>query len=130
MSDLYLTHELSILKQEMNDKHLSIKWIEILLPIIYKLIENFELSKYAEVVSCDVRQYIQFKKMFSDEDDIRCDIFNGFACSKNIAHSRMANVIENPKILLLQCPLVFDRNGSKFISLETVRLQVIELGEI
>jgi len=45
-------------------------------------------------------------------------------CSKNIANKAMASRISGPKILLLQCSIIYQRVEGKLLSLEPVIMQV------
>lgn len=50
-------------------------------------------------------------------------LVNGIVCSKNVAHREMALDIENPRILLLQCSIVYQRTEGRLMSLEPVMMQ-------
>lgn len=67
--------------------------------------------------------YIQFKKVTGG---IRsdCKILNGIAFTKNVAHRSMNTRLENPRILLLNCAIVYQRVEGRFTSLEPVMMQV------
>lgn len=70
----------------------------------------------------DIRHYVNFKKV---PDGRRSDssIVCGTVFSKNVVHKDMATTIEKARILLLQCPIVHQREEGKFISIETLLLQ-------
>lgn len=51
-------------------------------------------------------------------------IVSGIVCSKNIANKAMASRISGPKILLLQCSIIYQRVEGKLLSLEPVIMQV------
>lgn len=53
-----------------------------------------------------------------------CCIISGTAFSKNVVHKEMATKIENPRILLLECPIIYQRVEGKYISIESLQLQV------
>ena len=46
--------------------------------------------------------------------------FEGFVCSKNLAHKMMPRNINNPRILVLAFPFEYQRVENQFISIETV----------
>lgn len=70
----------------------------------------------------DIRNYVNFKKV-PDGSRKECCIIGGAVFTKNVVHKEMATTIENPRILLLQCPIVYQRVEGKFISIETLLLQ-------
>ena len=71
----------------------------------------------------DIRKHVKIKTITgSNKQDSR--IYNGVVFTKHVAHRKMRKEIENPKILLLTCPIVFQqRMYQKFISLEKLFLQ-------
>lgn len=83
---------------------------------------NFaDLTHDAEYL--DIRNYIQFKKL-SGGNRSECQLVEGIVCSKNVAHRGMSARVDNPKILLLNCSLVYQRTEGRLMSLEPVILQV------
>lgn len=67
--------------------------------------------------------YLQIKKLEGGERSDSC-IVSGIVCSKNIANKAMASRISGPKILLLQCSIIYQRVEGKLLSLEPVIMQV------
>lgn len=60
-----------------------------------------------------------------------CSIISGVVCSKNVAHRLMRTRIPNPRILLLRCSVVYQRNEGRLLSLEPVMMQEQEyLGHV
>lgn len=51
-------------------------------------------------------------------------LIKGIVFSKNVAHKSMMHRIDNPKILLLRCPLVYQRIEGRLMSLEPILMQV------
>lgn len=70
--------------------------------------------------------YLQIKKIKGGERSDSC-IIHGIVCSKNIANKGMASRITGPKILLLQCSIIYQRVEGKLLSLEPIILQVRKL---
>lgn len=70
----------------------------------------------------NIRQYVHFKKVPSGTRS-DCKLIRGIVFSKNVAHKHMAKTIENPKILLLRCSIVYQRTEGKLMSLEPVLMQ-------
>ena len=71
----------------------------------------------------DIRKHVKIKTITGgNKQDSR--IYNGVVFTKHVAHRKMRKEIENPKILLLTCPIVFQqRMYQKFISFEKLFLQ-------
>lgn len=70
----------------------------------------------------DIRHYVNFKKVPDGSRDECCSI-GGVVFSKNVVHKDMATTIEKARILLLQCPIVYQRVEGKFVRIETLLLQ-------
>ncbi|KAG7205451.1 hypothetical protein KM043_007441 [Ampulex compressa] len=118
----YKQHEDSLIKQLLNKEGLSQTWSEVILPIAHQIIDHVRPDLNHDADDLDIRQYVQIKKCSggSRED---CEIVSGVVCSKNVAHRGMNAMIAHPKILLLQCGLMYQRVEGKLLSLEPVMLQ-------
>lgn len=81
------------------------------------------LDKNHDAIDLDIRHYVQFKIL---SGGLRNDtvLIGGIACSKNVAHKGMSIDIANPKILLLDCSVVYQRTEGRLMSLEPVLMQV------
>lgn len=107
--------------QLLRNEHLDETWSKTLLPICARIVNTLP----PEVIGSDlmdVRNYVNFKKV-PDGSRKECVIVGGVVFTKNVVHKEMATKIENPRILLLQCPIVYQRVEGKFISIETLLLQ-------
>lgn len=56
-------------------------------------------------------------------------IIAGVVCCKNLAHRSMPSRINNPRILLLSCSIVYQRIEGRLMSLEPVMMQVCCIAE-
>lgn len=74
----------------------------------------------------DIRNFVNFKKVPGGQQD-DSTIVGGVVFTKNVVHREMASFIENPRVLLLQCAIVYQRVEGKFVSIETLLLQVCDL---
>lgn len=121
----YKAHEDSLIKQLLSKEGLSQTWSNTILSIAHQIVDHVRPDLHHDADNLDIRQYIQFKKCpGSSRDD--CNIVSGVICSKNVAHRCMNAMIAHPKILLLQCGLMYQRVEGKLISLEPVMLQVYD----
>ena len=119
----YKQHEDSLIKQLLNKEGLSQSWLEVILPIAHQIIDFVRPDLNHNVDDLDIRQYVQIKKCSGGSRD-DCEIVSGVVCTKNVAHRGMNAMIAHPKILLLQCGLMYQRVEGKLLSLEPVMLQV------
>lgn len=102
---------------------LPLSWASVILPLAEKIIE--EVKPDQNIDSFDIRQYVQIKKV---EEASRSDSFvvSGIVHSKNVSHKSMLTTLHNPKILILQCAIVYQRVEGKLLSLEPVIMQETE----
>lgn len=70
----------------------------------------------------NINQFVHLKKVASGSRN-ETKLIRGIVFSKNVAHKHMSKSLENPKILLLQCPIVYQRTEGRFMSLEPVLMQ-------
>lgn len=145
LSETYEQHEQSLMKQLLSLKALSHSWVDVIIPLIQNIISAirpgktvfyilkilrqnitksvFFLDKNHDAVDLDIRHYVQFKILpGSTRKETR--LVGGIVCSKNVAHKGMLTELENPKILLLQCSIVYQRTEGRLMSLEPVLMQV------
>lgn len=122
LSETYEQHELTLLKQLLSVRGLSHSWSDVLLPLVRDIVSIIRPDKNHDAIDLDIRNYVQFKKLTggSKKDTV---LVNGIVCSKHVAHKEMAIDIENPKILLLQCSIVYQRTEGRLMSLEPVLMQ-------
>ncbi|KAK0158635.1 hypothetical protein PV328_009612 [Microctonus aethiopoides] len=122
LSLAYKQHEDSLIKQLLCKENLSQRWSEIILPLAHQLVDQVRPDQNHNADDMDIRQYIQIKKSPGGSRN-DCEIVSGVVCSKNVAHRGMNAMIAHPKILLLQCGLMYQRVEGKLLSLEPVMLQ-------
>ncbi|KYN10309.1 Putative 1-phosphatidylinositol-3-phosphate 5-kinase [Trachymyrmex cornetzi] len=122
LTSAYKAHEDSFIKQLLSKEGLSQTWSNTILSIAHQIIDHVRPDLNHDADNLDIRQYVQFKKCLGDSRD-DCEIVSGIICSKNIAHRGMNAMIAHPKILLLQCGLMYQRVEGKLISLEPVMMQ-------
>lgn len=73
----------------------------------------------------DIRNYVNFKKVPDGSRKDSCTV-RGAVFSKNVVHKGMATSINDARILLLQCPIVYQRVEGKYVTIETLMLQESE----
>lgn len=100
---------------------LDMSWSETLLPICTSITRCLKPETWGDDI-WDIRKYVNLKKM-PGGTRLDSQIIHGVAFSNNVTHKDMVKPIENPKILLLSCPIVYQREG-KYINFEALKLQV------
>lgn len=109
------------LAQLLRNENLDESWSKVLLPICARIVNTLP----PEIIGLDlmdIRNYVNFKKV-PDGARNECCIVCGTVFSKNVVHKDMATTIDNARILLLQCPIVYQRIEGKYVSIETLLLQ-------
>ncbi|XP_014488639.1 PREDICTED: 1-phosphatidylinositol 3-phosphate 5-kinase [Dinoponera quadriceps] len=125
LTSAYKVHEDSLIKQLLSKEGLSQTWSSTILTVAHQIVDHVRPDLNHDADNLDIRQYVQFKKCPGGSRD-DCEIVSGVVCSKNIAHRGMNAMIAHPKILLLQCGLMYQRVEGKLLSLEPVMLQESE----
>lgn len=117
----YCDHEEQLLAQLLRANHLDAEWGKVLQTLCSTAANHFK-PEYCSNDLMDIRNYVNFKKVPGGRPK-DSTIVHGVAFSKNVAHKDMATHVGFPRILLLQCPIVYERIEGKFVTIETVLLQ-------
>ena len=83
-------------------------------PLMVNLALNSVLKVTTEAggyKECDTKRYVRIEKIPGGELD-ECCVLNGVMFNKDITHSKMRRRIENPRVLLLDCPLEYKKGES------------------
>lgn len=107
--------------QLLRNENLDESWAKTLLPICARIVNTLP-PELIGIDQMDIRNYVNFKKV-PDGTRNECCIVGGTVFSKNVVHKDMATTINNARILLLQCPIVYQRIEGKYVSIETLLLQ-------
>lgn len=118
--EAFCDHEDLLLTQLLRHESLDQSWSKILLPICARIANSIR-PELCCIDLMDIRSLVNFKKVTGG---LRTEtkIVGGVVFSKNVVHKDMATFIENPKILLLQCAIVYQRVEGKFVSIESLLL--------
>lgn len=111
----------AVTDQLLRNEGLDESWSKILLPRCARIVNNLPPESIGTDLM-DIRHYVCFKKVPDGARDECCSI-GGVVFSKNVVHKDMATTIEKARILLLQCPIVYQRVEGKFVRIETLLLQ-------
>lgn len=122
LTEAFKQHEQSLLKQLLSMNGLPSCWSDFIIPLAHDLVNSIRPDKNHDAEELDIRQYVQFKKLAGGIRE-NTTIINGIVCSKNVVHKGMSTRMENPKILLLQCSIVYQRTEGRLMSLDPVLMQ-------
>ncbi|GMH68013.1 hypothetical protein TrVE_jg6046 [Triparma verrucosa] len=89
----------------------SSRWSEKLVQMAQKAV----LSVVVDVggrKEVDIKRYAKVEKIPGGEID-DCKVLNGVMFNKDVTHSKMRRRIENPRIMLLDCPLEYKKGESQ-----------------
>ncbi|KAF9960868.1 1-phosphatidylinositol-3-phosphate 5-kinase [Mortierella alpina] len=90
------------------------RWAEVIMKLVRKVSNSIQT-----LGNMDVMQVVKIKKIpgGTAQDTL---YINGVVCTKNLAHKQMSRTIQNPRILILQFALEYQRVENHFISLEPI----------
>lgn len=110
-----------LVNQLLRNENLDLSWSKPLMTICARVAHTIR-PVLCGTDSMDIRNFVTFKKV---PHGLRKEstIIGGVVFTKNVAHKNMATRIEKPKILLLQCAIVYQRIEGKFVSIESLLLQ-------
>lgn len=117
----YCQHEELLLKQLLRIENLDLSWSRILINQCARIAHTIH-PEYCQTESMDVRNFVNIKKV-SNGSKNDCTIIGGVVFSKNVSHKDMKTKIDNPRILLVKCPISYQRVEGKFVTIETLILQ-------
>ena len=70
------------------------------------------VQKRGDYTEVDVKRYVRIEKIPGGEL-ADCVVLDGVMFNKDVTHSKMRRRIENPRILLLDCPLEYKKGESQ-----------------
>ncbi|GBP08738.1 Putative 1-phosphatidylinositol 3-phosphate 5-kinase [Eumeta japonica] len=109
-----------LMRQCLARENLSCGWLDILLPLCQHAADVTTPDVYSNDI--DVRNYVQVKKVPGGTmRDSRW--VPGIILTKNVAHRNMPQELQNPSVLLLDCPIAYQRVEGKLTSLEPLLMQ-------
>jgi len=85
----------------------GLKMVDIAINAVRKVV--VQRGEYKEV---DIKRYVRIEKIPGGELS-ECIVMDGVMFNKDVTHSKMRRRIENPRILLLDCPLEYKKGESQ-----------------
>ena len=89
----------------------SARWGEQMVDMAIRAVRKVVVKRgdYTEV---DIKRYVRIEKIPGGELG-ECSVLDGVMFNKDVTHSKMRRKIENPRILLLDCPLEYKKGESQ-----------------
>jgi hypothetical protein len=103
----------------LRNENLYDKWFDRLFELTKKTISQINPSFKDLKDSMNINEYIKIKTI-PYKDQSLCKVIDGYAFQKNVATKTMNTNIENPKILLLDCGLDYNRNKDNITNFENL----------
>lgn len=120
--EAYCDHEELLLQQMLRNENLDASWSKVLIQQCARIAHTIHPEFCRASISMDVRSFVNIKKVSGGTRN-ECTIFGGVVFSKNVAHKDMKTKIDTPKVLLLECPIAYQRVEGKFVTIESLVLQ-------
>ncbi|MCQ2819199.1 MAG: T-complex protein 1 subunit gamma [archaeon] len=87
------------------------KWGNLISDLALKAV-NIVHNKESHVFDCDIKKYARVEKIPGGLLE-ECEVLDGIMLNKYMIHPQMRTKIENPRIILLDCPLEYKKGESQ-----------------
>lgn len=108
--DINDRHELREVVRSTIGTKFSSRWGDLMVDLAIDAVLKV-VTKRGEYTEVDVKRYVRIEKMPGGELG-DCKVLDGVCFDKDVTHSKMRRRIENPRILLLDCPLEYKKGES------------------
>ncbi|KAL3891964.1 hypothetical protein ACJMK2_004204 [Sinanodonta woodiana] len=115
-------HLTLLTKQLLSEEGLTPSWEDIIISTVDRISLFVKPDIRNAGDDMDIRNYVHIKKIPGGKKE-QTALVHGVMFTKNIAHKKMAQVINNPKILLLKGSIEYQRVENKMSSLQPQILQ-------
>jgi len=88
----------------------SARYGEMMVSMAIKAVKNI-VQKRGDYTEVDIKRFVRVERI-PGGDLKECQVVDGIMLNKDIPHSKMRRRIENPRILLLDCPLEYKKSES------------------
>ena len=89
----------------------SSRWGEQMVDMAIKAVRKV-VTRRGDYTEVDVKRFVRIEKIPGGELS-DCHVLDGVMFNKDVTHSKMRRRIENPRILLLDCPLEYKKGESQ-----------------
>lgn len=88
------------------------KIVDIAISAVLKVVRTEDDGTEGGQKEVDIKKYVKVEKIPGGELD-DCEVLDGVMFNKDVTHSKMRRRMENPRILLLDCPLEYKKGESQ-----------------
>ena len=120
LNEIYEDHMDCILDTLIDKEKVPSEWRGILKRLVREAANDVSPNP-SSGDSMDIRKYVKFKKLNGRPEDSA--ILDGYVFTKTVAHKKMKTDISNPKIMLMNGSISYQRVLNKLTSLNPVFLQ-------
>ena len=87
------------------------KWDNLISNLALKAVKTV-YNKESQVFDCDIKKYAKVEKIPGGLLQ-ECEVLDGIMLNKDLIHPQMRRKIDNPRIILLDCPLEYKKGESQ-----------------
>ncbi|PWA03754.1 hypothetical protein BB558_000064 [Smittium angustum] len=109
------TEMLGLIKSTIGTKFVS-RWNDLMCGLALTAVQTITVNDSNEILKTkaqiDIKRYVRVEKIAGGEIE-ESMVLDGVMINKDIVHPKMRRKIENPRIVLLDCPLEYKKNESQ-----------------
>lgn len=109
--DINNTQEMREIVHSCIGTKFSSRWSGMMVDIAIQAVKRV-IIKRGDYTEVDVKRFVRVEKI-PGGDLADCQVLDGVMFNKDITHAKMRRRIENPRILLLDCPLEYKKGESQ-----------------
>jgi T-complex protein 1 subunit gamma len=88
------------------------RWSEKMCALALKAVQTVLIDDGSDHKEIDIKRYVRIEKIPGGEIE-DSEVLNGILINKDVTHPKMKRRIENPRIILLDCPLEYKKGESQ-----------------
>jgi len=101
---------IDVIKSSLGTKFIS-RWSELMCGLAYQAVKTVLIDAGGRK-EIDIKRYVRVEKVPGGEIEDSC-VLDGVMINKDVTHSKMRRRIENPRIILVDCPLEYKKGESQ-----------------
>lgn len=110
--DLSNTAELSKLVETTVGTKFTSRFGEVMVKLALDAVKTVAITDETGRLDIDIKRFAKVEKIPGGEID-DCRVLSGVMFNKDVSHAKMRRRIENPRIILLDCPLEYKKSESQ-----------------
>ncbi|KAJ3301598.1 T-complex protein 1 subunit gamma [Kappamyces sp. JEL0829] len=96
---------------DKNEMKKLIQWSDLMCNLAYEAVKCVTIEKNGKK-EIDIKRYARVEKIPGGTVE-ECKVLNGIMINKDVTHPKMRRRIENPRVVLLDCPLEYKKGESQ-----------------